>query len=325
MIAIALSTLLSFIPLALTTSTPPPSSPLPLIIWHGLGDNYANPGLISVAELANATNPNTPIHIVSLADSPSSDRSASFFGNVTLQIQSVCDTLSTDPIISRYPAINALGFSQGGQFLRAYVERCNNPPVANLITYGSQHNGIMEFQKCDSGDWVCRGARSLLRGNTWSNFVQSRLVPAQYFRDPKELESYLEHSNFLADINNEREEKNAKYAENLKKLKNFVMVVFKDDRTVVPKESGWFGERNSTSNDDDNEDYEWTQLRNRTIYKEDWLGLRWLDERGRLAFDEVEGGHMDISDKDLKYYFKKYFGAVSWQETNKLTVQEELK
>jgi palmitoyl-protein thioesterase len=24
---------------------------------------------------------------------------------------------------------NAIGFSQGGQFLRAYVERYNNPPV----------------------------------------------------------------------------------------------------------------------------------------------------------------------------------------------------
>ena len=30
---------------------------------------------------------------------------------------------------------------KGGQFLRAYVERCNKPRVYNLITYGAQHNG----------------------------------------------------------------------------------------------------------------------------------------------------------------------------------------
>lgn len=37
---------------------------------------------------------------------------------------------------------DAIGFSQAGQFLRAYVERYNSPPVHNLITFGSQHMGM---------------------------------------------------------------------------------------------------------------------------------------------------------------------------------------
>lgn len=36
---------------------------------------------------------------------------------------------------------DAIGFSQAGQFLRAYVERHSNPPVHNLITFGAQHMG----------------------------------------------------------------------------------------------------------------------------------------------------------------------------------------
>src|ERR1700733_4614471 len=157
-------------------------TPLPLVIWHGLGDRFDNDGLKDVATLANEVNPGTYVHIIKLADDGGSDRTASFFGNVTEQVEQVCEQLASDPILSTAPAIDALGFSQGGQFLRGYVERCNNPPVRNLVTFGSQHNGIAEFQACAPTDWLCKGAMALLRVNTWSNYVQSRLVPAQYYR-----------------------------------------------------------------------------------------------------------------------------------------------
>ena len=48
------------------------------------------------------------------------------------------------------------------------------------------------------------------------DFVQGHVVPAQYFRDMNELEPYLEHSNFLADINNEREQKRGEYRGDLR-------------------------------------------------------------------------------------------------------------
>lgn len=280
------------------------SSPLPVVIWHGLGDSFENTGLQDVASLMNETNPGTTVHIIRLGSTGSSDRSATFFGNLTEQTASVCDQLASHPVLRDSPAINAIGFSQGGQFLRGYIERCNNPPVYNLVTFGSQHNGISEFQSCrNPTDWTCQSANALLRSGTWSDFVQNRLVPAQYFRDPEELERYLEHSNFLADINNERELKNTTYANNLKTLNKFVMYLFEDDITVVPKESGWFAEVNRTSQ-------EITPLRERDLYKEDWLGLKELDQRGGLVFDTVEGEHMQLRNKDLRMIFKKYFAAV---------------
>ena len=130
--------------------------------------------------------------------------------------------------------------------------------------------------------------------------MQSKLVPAQYYRDPEDLDSYLESSNFLADINNEREVKNKTYAVNLNKLERFVMYIFGEDVTVVPKQSGWFSEFNATSEKE-------TKLRERKMYKEDWLGLRLLDEQGRLEFREVEGAHMALSDEILKDAFERYF------------------
>lgn len=225
-----LSAALPVLSAALPSTKHTEETPLPLIIWHGLGDSYQADGLKEVAQLAEEANPGTYVHIIHLDDSDNGDRQATFIGNVTEQIAQVCEQLASEPILSTAPAVNALGFSQGGQFLRAFVERCNFPKVHNLVTMGSQHNGIFKFQACENtGDWACRSAEALLRFGRWSNFVQSRLVPAQYFRDVHEYDSYLEHSNFLADINNERKEKNALYKSNLKSLNRFGMFMFSED------------------------------------------------------------------------------------------------
>lgn len=286
-----------------STSDADSTAQLPLVIWHGLGDDFEREGMQEVADLAASANPGTYVHIIRLAESGGGDRQATFFGNVTEQLATVCEQLAAEPILSSAPAINALGFSQGGQFLRGYIERCNKPPVHNLVTFGSQHNGISEFQSCKTGDWICNGAEALLRSGQWTDFVQSHLVPAQYFRDPESLDDYLEHSNFLADINNERELKNTKYKERLETLNKFAMFMFDEDTIAVPKESALFAEVNITAGTV-------TPLQERPIYKEDWLGLKKLDEQGRLDFKSVPGQHMHLTNKVLERTFKEYFGAV---------------
>lgn len=309
-----LSTLLLLRTITATANPlPTPQLPLPLLIWHGLGDNYAADGLHTVGDLANATNPGTYTYYIRLDEDPDSDKTATFFGNLTEQLAQVCEDLATHPILSQAPAVNALGFSQGGQFLRAFVERCNVPRVANLVTFGSQHNGISKYQACGASDWLCKAYIGLLKANTWSSWVQSHLVPAQYFRAEDEetgepSEAYLDASNFLADINNERVRKNKTYAENMARLDHFVMYLFEDDTTVIPKESGWFAQVNATSG-------EVTELRDRAIYKEDWIGLRKLDEKGGLVFETTEGGHMQLTDEVLEKVFRTWFAPEkkSWK------------
>lgn len=293
-------------PLHKRTADDDSDDPLPLVIWHGLGDNYAAEGLHQVGDLAEEVNPGTYVYYVRLNEDAGSDRTATFFGNVNEQIDKVCADIAADPILSTAPGINALGFSQGGQFLRGYVERCNNPPVKNLITYGSQHNGIEKYQVCGPTDWVCKGWVGLLKGNTWSNYVQTHLVPAQYFRSVNETtgeasDDYLEYSNFLADINNEREEKNKTYAENIAKLEHFVMFVWEDDVTVIPKWTGWFADVDPTSG-------EAKPVTERALWKEDWIGLRKLsEEKNGVVWGKLPGGHMELTDDDLRSVFETYF------------------
>ena len=279
--------------------------PLPVLIWHGLGDSADADGLKEVATLVDEVNPGTYTYMIAVGGTAgSADRQASFFGNVTQQIDSVCEMLAKDNILRTAPAVDALGFSQGGIFLRGLLERCNAPKIRSLITFGSPHNGIAEFQKCKSTtDWVCQGANALLKSSTvWSDFIQSRLVPAQYYRDTKDFEQYLEHSNFLADINNERVLKNVSYAENLAKLERLVMILFDGDKTLIPKESAWFAEFNETENSV-------TPLHHRPIYTEDWIGLKQLDKKGGLKYVKLDGEHMQFKDKDLRKLFEIYFGT----------------
>lgn len=302
------STLLPFLAAATATlHSPQTTSPevvtLPLVIWHGLGDSFQGTGINDIASLAQDIHPDTYIHIINLADTDFADRQASFLGNVSQQVATVCEQLTNDTILRTAPAINALGFSQGGQFLRAYIEQCNFPPVRNLVTVGSQHNGISEFQECKWSDFLCKGAEAILHAGRWSDLVQGGFVPAQYYRDPEDLEAYVEHSNFLADVNNERESKNATYRENLASLNRFAMLMFADDTVAHPKESAWFAEVNATSG-------EVTELRDRVLYKEDWLGLRELDDKGALDFVSVPGNHMQLEEEVLVKIFEDYFGPV---------------
>lgn len=78
------------------------------------------------------------------------------------------------------------------------------------------------------------------------------------------------------------------------------MYIFADDKTVVPKESAWFSEVNTTTG-------EVTKLQDRQLYKDDWIGLRALDEEKRLDFRVTDGGHMQLSEEILVDAFKTYF------------------
>lgn len=294
-----------------TTTSPsqenPTNTPLPLLIWHGLGDRYDAEGIQSVAALATSIHPNTTVFPIRLSPDGSLDARYTFFGNTSTYISSVCTNLTSNPLFSSpHTRVDALGFSQGGQFLRGLLERCPGISVRSLVTFGSQHNGIAEFQKCGTWDLLCKGAIAAARGNAFGAWAQENVVPAQYYRETDidtglGTEEYLAASDFLADINNERAVKDEGYKKRIAGLERFVMYVFEEDQTVLPKESGWFAEVNATSG-------VVTGLRERVMYKEDWLGLRDLDEKGGLVFRTTPGRHMALTEEVLTEVFSEFFG-----------------
>ncbi|KAG0372528.1 hypothetical protein BGX24_000138 [Mortierella sp. AD032] len=255
-----------------------------------MGDSAHSKGMNEVFASISELAPEIFIHSISLAESESEDQRAGFFGNVNKQIEAVCEQLKSIPELEG--GFNAVGFSQGGQFLRAYVQRCNTPPIHNLITVGSQHGGVSDIPGCvNPDDSSCKLMRTIARSGVYSGYVRDHIVQAQYFKDPKKLETYLERNIFLPDINNELAVKNLTYATQLKSLNKLVMFMFMNDVTVKPKETAWFGFL------DENGDS--VELEEQEQYKQDWLGLKTMDQDGKLIFEVMEGEHMQFSLEDF--------------------------
>jgi palmitoyl-protein thioesterase len=218
----------------------------------------------------------------------------------------------------------------------------------NLITFGSQHMGVSDIPTCKPADFTCQLMRRAARSGVYTAWAQHNLVQAQYFRDPGRMETYLEVNAFLPDVNGEvAAARNASYKENLQRLENLVLVIFAQDVTVVPKESAWFGSERVITEDDLSDGpapallpAESTNdqvplfgagagagaaahgpkppphqppaiipMRLQPLYVNDWIGLRALDEAGKVHFDSCDAPHMHLPDECWVDLVKTYLGG----------------
>ncbi|KAM5543147.1 hypothetical protein V8D89_003021 [Ganoderma adspersum] len=281
----------------------------PLVIWHGLGDSYASPGMLQFMQLIKEIHPGMFIHSIRLDEDLEKDQKAGFFGDVNEQLELVNEQIGAIPEL--HGGFDAIGFSQGGQFLRAYVERYNAPPINNLITFGSQHMGVSDLPLCSRWDIVCHLARRAARGGVYTEWAQHNLIQAQYFRDPDQIDAYLNSSSFLASINNEvPAHANATYAAHLATLNALVLVLFSADKTVVPKESAWFGSYSHPNGSRDGNEKVMVPMRLQPLYAHDWIGLRKLDEAGRVSLETCEGEHMQLAEECWRPLVERFTGGL---------------
>jgi len=258
------------------------------VMWHGMGDTCCNPQSMGfIKSIIEQYLPGVYVFSVEIGNSEEDDQWNGFFKNINEQVSLVCSQLASNPNLTN--GFNAVGFSQGGQFLRAYVERCNDPPVYNLITMGGQHQGVADIPSCfPANTTVCQTVQNLLDLGAYSSLAQDLVVQAQYFHDPLDAASSEKFNHFLPDVNNDNTV-NTTYKKNLLSLKNLVLVMFSEDTVVVPKESEWFGFYEDGSND------KILAYNETKLYQTDQIGLKTLDQTGRLKFDTAPGEHMQFS------------------------------
>jgi len=285
-----MSPLFLLLPL-LTCSTGNPitesgDGPVPVVLWHGMGDSAA--GMKGIESILKDNIDGVYVHRIMIGGNIVVDTESGFFRDTNRQIREVCEMMASDPELQG--GYNAIGFSQGGQFLRAVAQRCPSPPMKNLITFGAQHQGVFGFPNCPGEMNVfCDIVRDLLNYGAYVDFVQDFLVQAQYWHDPLHFDTYVEKSQFLADINNEKPVKNETYSTNFASLENFVMVKHTEDTMVEPLESEHFEFYAPGQSD------VILPLRESPIYVEDRIGLKSLDEAGKLHFFSVQGDHLQFT------------------------------
>lgn len=275
-----------------------------IVLWHGLGDNYNSLSMNQIEYLIEKTMPGTFIHSIWLDENPSTDERRSFIGDANEQVSSVCDQLSNIPELK--DGFGAIGFSQGGLFMRALIERCSKISVLTLITFGSPHMGVLELPLCErDNDWICKRRNEALKRQVWNPSVRKTVVPAQYFRDPNHYENYLKYSNFLADVNLERSglfQKDAK--DRFSKLRRLALVCFSQDKTLVPKESAFFQDINPHTGSING-------FENTRLFQENLIGLQLLHSEGKIEFFIVDDTHMAFSDIFFVDLLKRFFRAAN--------------
>lgn len=263
--------------------------PLPIVLWHGMGDSCCfSFSMGAIKELLQEQLPGVYVYSIRLGNNEIEDVENSYFGDVNKQVQTVCETLAADEKLKN--GYNAVGFSQGSQFLRAVAQRCPQPPMRNYISIGGQHQGVFGVPNCVGlEERICDYLRRMFKYGVYLKFVQEKFIQASYWHDPIQEDEYKTGSLFLADINNEIH-LNKSYKKNLQRLENMVFVKFENDSLVIPVESEWFGFYAS------GQATEIETLEESELYKEDRLGLKNLMENGRLHFLSLPGNHLRFND-----------------------------
>ena len=90
------------------------------------------------------------------------------------------------------------------------------------------------------------------------------------------------------------------YKENLLKLDKLVLIKFSEDSTVVPRGTEWFGFYKP------GQAQEMLAYNETQLYLEDWIGLKSLDEDGKVDFLESEGDHLQFTDDFFFSIIDKY-------------------
>lgn len=237
---------------------------IPIVVLHGLESSSEK--MIPLCEWIEDTFDKKVINI-----EIGNGEKTSLYTPLPEQLTELCDTIYKNKDLEN--GFDFIGISQGGLLARGYVEQCNDYPVHNLITLVSPHGGAF--------------MRDSIENNfMYTQFSQKHISFAGYWRNPTKLEIYLDKSVYLPYINNEKLHISMeKQKQNIISLSNFVMIWSPNDEIVYPSESGKFSFLDKDMNI--------IPMDKTDIYKEDTLGLKYLDDEDRLHIYKTNCSHVD--------------------------------
>lgn len=248
----------------------------PIAVFHGIVDNCE---MKNTSKLVNDLKNDLNVHVECIEIG--NGYMDTIFENLQGQVEDACEKIKSNPHFQSKFSI--LGISQGTLIGRYVIEKCNmQGQVMRYLSFDGPQMGIGSIPKLTCGA-PCEFLVNLTAPMVYQ--LQDRIGPAAYFRYKYDQEYYRQHNKFLKMLNNENEEKDEEIYKRFSSLEKVKLIRSKDDSVIVPKESSWFMFY-------DEEGKNIVPLEESEFYKKDFIGLRKLNEEGKLSFAEFRDEHV---------------------------------
>ncbi|KAI5100887.1 lysosomal thioesterase PPT2 precursor [Silurus meridionalis] len=229
----------------------------PVIIIHGLFDTPAD--FINLQRYINQSHPGTNVTVIDLFD-----RSESL-EPLWKQVEGFKEAIY--PIMhNSADGVHLLCYSQGGLICRGILSTLKDHNVHSFISLSSPQAG-------QYGDVQIKIDKQINRWHNISLFLLS---------DPHHRDMYLNTSNYLALLNNEKPHPDSTvWKQNFLRIGKLVLIGGPDDGVIMPWQSSQFGFY------DDNETV--VEMKDQEVFLRDSFGLKSLYARGDLELCSVAG------------------------------------
>jgi len=283
------------------------ASDLPFVLGHGMGDSCFNPGMKSITAAVgkHARSILKPAYstCIPTGDTQASDSNNGFFMNMNKNVEVFAQKIKADPKLAN--GFYCIGFSQGNNLCRGYIQMYNDPPVKAHLSVHGPVAGVAGFPDCNPSKNktlapFCDLFASFL-DVAYTEFMQNHLFQGDYYRDPRKLNAAdFKKNSQIAQWNNEGNTVNATFKTNFEMTKMYVMVEALKDTMVYPNEGEHWGQFTDGGFKDI------TTMKDTEWYKSNLFGLQTIDQAGGIFFETTPGNHLQFTETQLFGWLDKY-------------------
>lgn len=262
---------------------------LPVFFMHGISDNHKE--FDSMQAWIRALDPDVSMYSFPICDDKAS------FANLWDQTKELQERLREQ--VQANPALFKEGYtllchSQGALTCRAMIEQMDDHNIHTFIALAGPQMG--EFGIPSGWQGKIPWGRDLAYPFMFASPLQGSLSIANYWHDPRPKSfpfgkpsiDYLVGNTFLPVVNNnpgrrtqgpgkdKSDSEAARYKQNLLKLKKAVFTCSPADDMIIPYDSGIFNFYDASGDKS-------VPLEQTPLWTEDWIGLKELNDTGRLT------------------------------------------
>ena len=191
-----------------------------------------------------------------------------------------------------------LSISQGGLIARYIVQKCEmKGTVKKIVSFGGPMMGTSKVPFCLEGI-ICYIINTLVDYFVYGKTIQNGIGPAGYYRTAAHIDNYKNSRNFLVQLNNEGNIIDEKSKIQFSQLESLMLIGFKNDKMISPKETAEFWEYDK--------DFNLVPMNKTEVYKKDLFGLQTLDKKKAIHVHYLKGEHTEFDFDDVLRYAIPY-------------------